>query len=226
MVRLIFLLVLSSSAASAQDKLTLPKELRTAPGRLLTVVATTEGKKVLWRVPEQIEYRLCPSGKELTGVCLTPGRYTLTAITAIGDEPIVADCVLIVDSSGPVPPPNPGPSPPPIPDQLQIDIQRLYTEDQSATKSETSAKLASLYRLAATTVAKPEIETAGQLAQVIRDASTTLVGAGLLSVRRRVAEELGRVLPTDPDAKLTPEVRDRASKLFNRLSTICEGLKQ
>lgn len=221
---LVLLLVCDCGFIQAQDKLTLPKEIRTAPGRLLALTANTEGKRVVWRVPDQFEFRLCPSGRELTGVCLTPGRYLLTAITAIGEEPIVADCVVIVEGNQPLPP-NPKPPDPAPVDPLQNELQRLYTEDTAASKAETLAKLAALYRLAASTVQKPEIENAGQLAQVIRDASTNLVGAGLLGVRRRVAEELSRVLPTDPDVKLTADVRDRATKLFTRLSTICEVIK-
>jgi hypothetical protein len=211
-------------SASAQDapKLVVPAEVKAAPGKLVTIKAETVGKKVVWRVPPTLEFREC-CDKGIVLVASLPGRYSLLAIAASGDEPLVAECVLVVEGTPPEPPLPPVPPKPPV-DPLETELRKIFRDDTAPDKQATILKLAALYKVAANSCQDLQIDTAGRLNQVIRDASTTLVGSGLLSVRRRVGEELAKVLPTDPDAKLTPETRDRATKLFLRLNQICEGI--
>lgn len=220
-------LLLASVAVADEPKPILPAELKTSVGKLEKITADTAAKKVFWKVQSPLQFLPC-CDKSINVVGLLPGRYSIAAYVAVAaDDVQFSECVLIVEGAAPLPPIPPAPVPPlpPVPDQLETDIRSLFAADTAPDRVATIGKLASLYKVAANSCQDLQIDTAGRLAQVIRDASTTLVGSGLIPLRRRVGEELGRVLPTDPDAKLTPELRDRAAKLFLRLNQICEGIK-
>jgi len=210
------------SIATADERLSLPLEVNVPSGkRLAYVQAKTTGKKLLWRVPESVECRICGDGRELVATA-APGRYRVEVITAVGDDLLSAEVVLIFGDAPPSPPAPPGP-PAPIPDVLREAIAKAYAEDTSPTKQRAAQTLAELYRAFVKESGDPENVSAAVLFRTLTEAAAKApsISGQLPKVREIVRDELKKVLPppssTDP---LTDAQRIAAAGLFQRLSTI------
>lgn len=132
--------------------------------------------------------------------------------------------------AGPTPPgPGPGPGPPPMPphppapDTFTRTLQTAYDADTGAEKQRHARTLGAVWRQAIKDCEDPRWTTAGQLLAIVREASAAVVPAdALVALRKLVATELLTVMPRDPDAELTPELRVQAKALFGRVATALE----
>ena len=214
-----------------------PAETKIGAGRLFDLSAETAGKTVLWRVPECLETKIVDGGRRLVGVVKpgTPaGRVTVLVVAAAGDTPYLAEAVLVIEGGGPVPPnplppgPNPPKPPTPEPDGLAADLKKAFDDSPGTAgdKAKTLVNLIDLYRQAtALTTDATRSKTAGQLLTILRASSIAIAADSLLPMRRVVASELAKVLPTDPDAALTEINRTAAAGLFTKVILRLEAIK-
>jgi hypothetical protein len=188
----------------------------------------TEQPLVRWALAsDEADLIPFPDGKTAIFCAPRPGRYLVFAWTAAGDTPSeAARCVVVVGEppSPPAPqPPAPPPAPPRPVDPLLAEFRRLFDADPSADKATHARQLAALYRQAGEFADRAQ--TAGELHLLLSTASSNLLGSPdkLKSIRQRIAVELTRVLPTDPDAAITDRVAVR--ELFNRIASALESLQ-
>ncbi len=196
----------------------LPAEVKGQPGRIVRLTAETAGKHVRWHlVSEDADLVPFPEGKVALFTAPKAGRYTVLAWTAAGDVPSdAAKCVVVVGE-----PVVPGPA-----DPFARDLKKQFVDDGSADKAKHLAQLAALYREAIVYAEKADVMTAGDLANRIRAAASTLIPAeALVGVRKRIAEEIAKELPLDGDKPLDAATRTKAAKLFERIAARLEDLK-
>ncbi len=150
-----------------------------------------------------------------------PGRYR---VVAVADGKLVR-CVVVVGSQ-----PEPGPAPGPV-DELTRRLQTAYDADQGGTlRAADLRQLVALYQEAVTFAKQDSFSNAGQLfAEVSRAAASLLPddpvsGRRLGGVRKVIAADLVTVLPTDPDAALTPAIREAAAAAFARYAKALAGV--
>lgn len=205
-----------------------------AAGDLIVLRAETSCKRATWIVPETIKQQNVDpndNGLKLTLVAPT-GRHVLYCVVAPAADTVeVAKVVLQVeggpdDPPGPAPGPGPGPKPPnpnPNPaDPFQADLRKLFEADQSPGKRPAAANLAALYRLAVGLCDDKSLATCDELLGQIADAAKTLAADAIVPVRRRVADELGKL--ASPDAELTDALRPKLASVFARAAAALEEL--
>ena len=210
---------------TAPPTVELPAEVRAQPGRLVTLSARSTGRVIRWALAsDEADLVPFPGGQTALFCAAKPGRYLVLAWTATEDLPSeAARCVVIISEVPPVPPKPPDPEPV---DPLTRDFRRLYLEDSTPGKRQHLAQLAVLYREAVRFAERPEIQTAGELAHRIRQASASLLPVdALIPLRKRIAEEISRLLPIDSDQLLDSTRRATAAQLFARIATSLEGLQ-
>lgn len=134
--------------------------------------------------------------------------------------------------AGPTPP-GPGPGPPPDPprptppDTFTRTLQTAYDADTGSEKQRHARTLGAVWRQAIKDCDDARWTTAGQLLAIVREASAAVVPAdALVALRKLVATELLTVMPRDPDAELTPELRVQAKALFGRVATALEVISK
>jgi hypothetical protein len=212
------MLPLVFAAVAGPPTISLPPEVNAPPGRIVKLSATTEGKLVRWQLAgDDADLVPFPDGKTALFCSPKPGRFTVFAWTAGGDEPSeAAKCVIVVGE---------GPPPKPV-DALAAEFRKLLAADGTAEKLAHLVQLAALYREAAKYADHPDVKTAGELATRIRAAAASLLPAdALISVRKRIAEEIAKELPVDTDAALDATTRRKAAALFLRIATSLEAAK-
>ena len=197
----------------APPDLELPTEVHVKPGRLVLIEARTAGQLVRWYPAGDFE--LIP--RDATSAIVAaphPGRYTLLAWTAIDGEPTpAAVCILVVGES----------IPPPSPDAFAAALRVAW---QAETATDRSIHLAALRALYRETARQPDLlrsrRTWGDLLTLLRELATRSLPADALPrVRAAIAEELRRLLPTDPQATLEIE---RAVAALRRVADSLEQL--
>jgi hypothetical protein len=190
--------------------LRIPAEVRARRCVLFEIRAETSAAKVIWELPEGIDGRAFGDGRTLVAVAQTSGRFAIRAIAAKDSEPLLARCVVIVES-------------PPQPDIFVAEIQSAYaaTPDPAG-----KSRLIELYAQAVAYCQNPEIATAGRLAEVVRKAGETLLGdrTRLASVRNRVGQELASKVGGDADTPLTPASREAAAGIYRKASKALEAI--
>jgi hypothetical protein len=219
------LLLLAAVGGPVPPSVSLPAEVTAQPGRLVKLTATTDGSLVRWALAsDDADLIPFPDGKTALFCAPRPGRYLVFAWTAAGDVPSeAARCVVVVGE--PPGPPTP-PKPPDPADPLAAEFRELLAADPSADKLGHLAQLAALYREAAAFADRPDVRTAGDLAARIRTAAATLLPAdALVTVRKRIAEEVTKHLPVEGDAPLDPPTRRKAALLFTRIATALEAVR-
>ena len=210
-------------ALATDPTVSLPPAVMARPGRLVQIAAKTDCKLVRWYLAgDDADLIVMESTRSAIFSAMAPGRYKILAWTAAGDIPSEpAVCVVTVGSAPPVPP---GPVVPT--DPLAVALKGLFEANQDPDKAKQLAALADVYRRAGRAAGDPEIKTAGDLfAFARRQAAAVLPPMALEAMRAKLGEELAAVLPTDPDAALTPSIRTAATEIYNKLAGILESLK-
>lgn len=211
------------AALAADPTVSLPPTVAARPGRLVQIAARTDCKLIRWYLAgDDADLIVMESTRSAIFSAVAPGQYKILAWTAAGDIPSEpAVCVVTVGSAPPVPP---GPVAPT--DPLAVALQGLFETYQDPDKAKQVAALADVYRRAGKAATDPEIKTAGDLfAFARRQALAALPPMALEAIRNRLGEELAAVLPTEPDAALTPSIRTAATEIYSRLAKILESLK-
>jgi len=201
----------------------LPPAVAAMPGRLVQIAAKTDCKLIRWYLAgDDADLIVMESTRSAIFSAMAPGRYRILAWTAAGDIPSEpAVCVVTVGSAPPAPP---GPVVPT--DPLAVALKALFEAYQDPAKVAQLAALADVYRRAGKAAGDPEIKTAGDLFGFARrQAVAVLPPMALEAMRAKLGEELAAVLPTDPDAALTPSIRTAATEIYNKLAAILESLK-
>lgn len=210
-------------ALATDPTVSLPPAVAARPGRLVQIAAKTDCKLIRWYLAgDDADLIVMESTRSAIFSAMAPGRYRILAWTAAGDIPSeAAVCVVTVGSAPPAPP---GPVVPV--DPLAVALKGLFEAYQDPAKATQLAALADVYRRAAKAATDPEIKTAGDLfAFARRQAVAVLPPMALEAIRAKLGEELAAVLPTDPDAALTPSIRTAATEIYNKLAGILESLK-
>lgn len=202
------------------------EEIKTDVGILQPL--TVEGKVVEWLLIDEAGAGLAtlPDSTAAVFSASKSGRYR---VIAVADGKLVRTVIVVGNAPDPGPNPKP-PDPMPPVDELTKRLQAAYTADAGATKADDLKTLIELYSQAVTFAAKPDLATADDLFSAVRKAAGLLLPDNadgtrrLAAVRRIIAEELVIVLPTDPDAALTPAVRKAAAEAFGRYARALAGV--
>lgn len=174
------------------------------PGRNLRLKVEDAGAIVRWDAGgsdvDLIPYQE-PNDPTIRALFLSPrdGTYRVIAWTAkdgVPSEPAVL--FVVVGKPAPVPPgPGPGPT-----DPLAQALKAAYDLETSSHKAAQKATLAGVYREVAT-VDVPAASSLPELVKLIQARHDSLMPQAALSkVRRAIAEQLTKRLPTQPNASL------------------------
>jgi len=214
MITLYFLCVVLNADPLVQ----LPPTVQAKPGRLVQIAAKSEQKLVKWfLIGEDADLIVMESSKSAIFSASNAGEYRVLAWVASGDVPSdAAVCVIRVGES---------PAPAPI-DPLQSALQGIYGGIQDSQKNEQRQTLAKVYRQAAKAAGDPQWRTAGELYNAIRGISVkSLPDDALRPIRDRLGDEVATILPTEPGAPLTEEIRQKAVNFYQRAANILESLR-
>ena len=219
MIRVFFLCLTLCSSAIAD--VTVPAETKGQPGRILTIAAETEGKRVEWYVLDAGLDLLPISEKSAVVAAPVAGRYRVLCWSAVGDQPTKAVvCTVVIGDD--VTPPKP-PAPPPDTGSFADRVKAAYGNDRSPAKADSLKKLIALYEVAQPAVSRAE--TIGDLRADLKAASDALVPPGSLTeVRRLIGAELLKVLGDDPAIKIDDALKARAVQLFQRIAQVLQGV--
>ncbi len=213
MLPCLYLMLLA--ADPAPPPIRLPAEVTAKPGRLVRLDADTPGTVVRWFALGEVDLLALPGTKSAVAVSPSAGRFLILAWTASGDVPSeAARCVLVVGD----------PTPPAPVDPLATDLKAAFTADPSPQKTTHARQLASAYRQSITATASAR--NPAELYAVLKQAVTAAVPTDALpGVRRRIADEVNRILNADADAPMDTVTRAADGKLFARVATLLEELK-
>lgn len=216
-------LLVAVSALADGPAIKVPAEVRGEQGDWITVSATTDGKVVRW-VAMSPGLRVFPAHllrdtKTAVVSASRPGRYTLLAYTAAGDEPSdPAICDVVVGEPGP----GPGPTPPPGPiDALTKRVQDALTSDagSEADKRTYAAKLAGFYSAMAKHVDQGNVKTVGDMLSDYQAASKAVLPEGVIVNTRRVCgREVHAVSGEDAERAIDESLKKQLVDIFNKLS--------
>jgi len=130
------------------------------------------------------------------------GRVELLIVRADGKGAVLRRTLDVDAGEGPKPPPKPKPDPKPVDPVVPVDafqsaIQKAYRGETASDKAATTAKLASLYRMAAATTAKDTtVKTYADLFSDMQAAGKVLipVPGQLPEVRKVIGERINKTL--------------------------------
>lgn len=206
------------------QQVTLPQEIHGQPGQFISIPSVTDCKSVQWVVLD-VGLNLFPVEllRDTTTAVVSAnsaGKYRVLAYAAKGDaasKPVITT-VIIGD------PPEPTPTPDETTSKLTKELKSLYvslTEDEKQSKV---IKLSSLYSSFASTVKGEEVQTAGELLALCKEAvARVLSPSDLREIRVRIQSELVN-FPTDPDAKLDEKIKKMISGKFLEISKALERI--
>lgn len=217
-------LILISFFLVVGQQVTIPLEIHGQPGQFISIPSVTDCKSVQWVVLD-VGLNLFPVEllRDSTTAVVSannPGKYRVLAYAAKGDaasKPVITT-VIIGD------PPEPTPAPDETTSKLQKELKSLYvslTEDEKQGKV---TKLSGLYASFATTVKGQEVQTAGELLGLCKEAvARVLSPSDLREIRVRIQSEMAG-FPTDPDAKLDDKIKKTISEKFLEISKALERI--
>lgn len=200
----LFLALVATIPAVAQS-VTLPAEVRGAPGAWIILVPDeVDGGPVRWRLDPALQEvkldRLLPGlDDKLKGKVVTAsaGKYKAEAWNAKDNQAsAISTCWVIVGDGGPFVPPPP---PLPVADPLIDSVKAAYQREFSPTKTQEAADFAAVYEVGINSTAK----TLGALyAEIGAEAKKRNLGGKLPEVQKTINAELKLKLPnptTHPD---------------------------
>jgi hypothetical protein len=225
---------LAFSQATQQPDILLPDTVKAQVGAFIPITAQTKGEIVRF-VTLDPGLNVFPSNllsdKKTTVVVATQnGKYRILAYTSINNIPTEpAFTTVIVGDVNPTPP-NPEPKPPTPPDpskpdQLADSLKGMFGGLQEPDKADSVKKLAQVYQLAAIECDNPKHQNLGQLYSVIRSLSYQNIKADKINpIREVIADELDKIIGTDPNLPMDAALRKKCKEQFNRVAKILGGL--
>jgi hypothetical protein len=206
------------------QQVTLPQEIHGQPGQFISIPSVTDCKSVQWVVLDAglnlFPVELLRDTTTAVVSANNPGKYRVLAYAAKGDaasKPVITT-VIIGD------PPEPTPAPDETTSKLTKELKSLYVSRTEDDKQGKVNKLSSLYSSFASTVKGEEVQTAGELLALCKEAAARVLSpSDLREIRVRIQSELVN-FPTDPDAKLDEKIKKMISGKFLEISKALERI--
>ena len=204
------------------QQVTLPQEIYGQPGAFISIPSVTDCKSVQWVVLDAglnlFPVELLRDTTTAVVSANSPGKFRVLAYAAKGDvasKPVITTVII-------------GDPPEPAPDEttskLIRELKSLYVSLSEDDKAGKVTKLSGLYASFATTVKGEEVQTAGELLGLCKEATARLLSpSDLREIRVRLQSEMSG-FPTDPDAKLDDKIKKMISGKFMEISKALERI--
>ena len=204
------------------QQVTLPQEIYGQPGQFISIPSVTDCKSVQWVVLD-VGLNLFPVEllRDTTTAVVSansPGKFRVLAYAAKGDQaskPVITTVII-------------GDPPEPAPDEttskLIRELKSLYVSLSEDDKAGKVTKLSGLYASFASTVKGEEVQTAGELLGLCKEATARVLSpSDLREIRVRLQSEMSG-FPTLPDEKLDEKIKKVISGKFMEISKALERL--
>ena len=204
------------------QQVTLPQEIYGQPGQFISIPSVTDCKSVQWVVLDAglnlFPVELLRDTTTAVVSANNSGKYRVLAYAAKGDaasKPVITTVII-------------GDPPEPMPDEttskLIRELKSLYVSLSEDDKAGKVTKLSGLYASFATTVKGEEVQTAGELLGLCKEATARVLSpSDLREIRVRLQSEMSG-FPTDPDAKLDDKIKKMISGKFMEISKALERI--
>ena len=204
------------------QQVTLPQEIYGQPGQFISIPSVTDCKSVQWVVLDAglnlFPVELLRDTTTAVVSANSPGKFRVLAYAAKGDQaskPVITTVII-------------GDPPEPMPDEttskLTRELKSLYVSLSEDDKAGKVTKLSGLYASFATTVKGEEVQTAGELLALCKEATARVLSpSDLREIRVRLQSEMAG-FPTDPDEKLDEKIKKVISGKFMEISKALERL--
>jgi hypothetical protein len=206
------------------QQVTLPQEIHGQPGQFISIPSVTDCKSVQWVVLDAglnlFPVELLRDTTTAVVSANAPGKYRVLAYAAKGDQASKPALTTVIIGD----PPEPTPAPDETTSKLTKELKSLYVSLSEDDKQSKVTKLSSLYASFATTVKGEEVQTAGELLALCKEAAARVLSpSDLREIRVRIQSELVN-FPTDPDAKLDEKIKKMISGKFLEISKALERI--
>lgn len=206
------------------QQVTLPPEIHGQPGQFISIPSVTDCKSVQWVVLDAglnlFPVELLRDTTTAVVSANSPGKFRVLAYAAKGDvasKPVITT-VIIGD------PPEPTPVPDETTSKLQKELKSLYVSLTEDDKQGKVNKLSGLYSSFATTLKGDEVQTAGELLSICKEATSRVLSpSDLREIRVRIQSELSG-FPTDPEVKLDEKIKKMMGGKFMEISKALERI--
>lgn len=204
------------------QQVTLPQEIYGQPGAFISIPSVTDCKSVQWVVLDAglnlFPVELLRDTTTAVVSANNSGKYRVLAYAAKGDaasKPVITTVII-------------GDPPEPMPDEttskLIRELKSLYVSLSEDDKQGKVTKLSGLYASFASTVKGEEVQTAGELLGLCKEATARVLSpSDLREIRVRLQSEMSG-FPTDPDAKLDDKIKKMISGKFMEISKALERI--
>ena len=204
------------------QQVTLPQEIYGQPGQFISIPSVTDCKSVQWVVLDAglnlFPVELLRDTTTAVVSANSPGKFRVLAYAAKGDvasKPVITTVII-------------GDPPEPAPDEttskLTRELKSLYVSLSEDDKAGKVTKLSGLYSSFASTVKGEEVQTAGELLGLCKEATARVLSpSDLREIRVRLQSEMAG-FPTDPDAKLDDKIKKMISGKFMEISKALERI--
>ena len=204
------------------QQVTLPQEIYGQPGQFISIPSVTDCKSVQWVVLDAglnlFPVELLRDTTTAVVSANSPGKFRVLAYAAKGDvasKPVITTVII-------------GDPPEPAPDEttskLIRELKSLYVSLSEDDKAGKVTKLSGLYSSFASTVKGEEVQTAGELLGLCKEATARVLSpSDLREIRVRLQSEMSG-FPTDPDAKLDDKIKKMISGKFMEISKALERI--
>lgn len=204
------------------QQVTLPQEIYGQPGQFISIPSVTDCKSVQWVVLDAglnlFPVELLRDTTTAVVSANNPGKFRVLAYAAKGDvasKPVMTTVII-------------GDPPEPAPDEttskLIRELKSLYVSLSEDDKAGKVTKLSGLYSSFASTVKGEEVQTAGELLGLCKEATSRVLSpSDLREIRVRLQSEMSG-FPTDPDAKLDDKIKKVISGKFMEISKALERI--
>jgi hypothetical protein len=206
------------------QQVTLPPEIHGQPGAFISIPSVTDCKSVQWVVLDQglnlFPVELLRDTTTAVVSANNSGKFRVLAYAAKGDAASKPALTTVIIGN----PPEPTPAPDETTSKLQKELKSLYVSLTEDDKQGKVNKLSSLYSSFATTVKGEEVQTAGELLALCKEAvGRVLSPSDLREIRVRIQSEMSG-FPTDPDEKLDDKTKKMISGKFMEISKALERI--
>lgn len=204
------------------QQVTLPPEIHGQPGQFISIPSVTDCKSVQWVVLDAglnlFPVELLRDTTTAVVSANNPGKYRVLAYAAKGDvasKPVITTVII-------------GDPPEPTPDEttskLIKELKSLYVSLAEDDKQGKVTKLSGLYASFASTVKGEEVQTAGELLGLCKEATARVLSpSDLREIRVRLQSEMAG-FPTDPDEKLDDKIKKMMGAKFMEISKALERI--
>lgn len=204
------------------QQVALPQEIHGQPGQFISIPSVTDCKSVQWVVLDAglnlFPVELLRDTTTAVVSANSPGKYRVLAYAAKGDaasKPVITTVII-------------GDPPEPLPDEttskLQRELKSLYVSLTEDDKQGKVNKLSGLYASFASTVKGEEVQTAGELLGLCKEATSRVLSpSDLREIRVRLQSEMAG-FPIDPDTKLDDKIKKMMGAKFMEISKALERI--